>query len=347
MKKKNLTTKLFLLSISGYIFSSMCFVESVKAQDFVEDSAAEGREEILVEEEFGGTIPDIIFGRGEALLRDQATGVVTFVEDLLGTVNPSEVSEVIENTAEVIRGIGIEDITIENIETVLGAIGLLNPQEAAIRTATESTNYGNPASPREVDELSQATDADRAKILQNLSQITFSEEGQEATAEENEILVETQENSLNTLESAVQTYEASAEVSTNQIPLVDEIATEAQAARDSVASQDVLKALATQEEYKAAQIAGLSDQAALLTSAAIYNSSQLDGINNQLTISNQRQQTDGIYMAAAGVKLGEIDNNQEQQLELYKRDRQQKIAQQHATSGVMFLPGLISTPTDN
>jgi len=52
-------------------------------------------------------------------------------------------------------------------------------------------------------------------------------------------------------------------------------------------------------------------------------------------------------MAAAGVKLGEIDNNQEQQLELYKRDRQQKIAQQHATSGVMFLPGLISTPTDN
>ena len=319
---KNLKITIYL--IFSFVLFTTVLGNSVKAQESVNN-----REQNLSGE---------LNNRGQFEPIEKALGlegsdINASIEEIIAGV-----PEIINKTKEV-----IENINLENIEEILGAvlgdIGLIDPQVAANNTAIVGS-YSNPESVEEIDKMADASDVKATQIIQDLSQIVFGQKGQEAIAEQNEVLEDTQSKAALSVEVTAETNNVSRQVSQNQAERVEEVAIEAQNARAAGASQDVLKAIATQKEYEAQMQAGISNQLALLTETEVYNALQMEGLNTQLTVMNQREQNMQSYFAAQNLQLSEIDNNLEQQIYFDKYKHKIENLRTHTAMTKIFLPGV-------
>lgn len=179
-------------------------------------------------------------------------------------------------------------------------------------------------------------------MSQRLSQIIFSDLGQEAIAEQNEILIESQQGASEAQEATVTAVESVEEIIDSNIAFADDITSEADEAQSARASQDVLKALASQSDYEAQILLGISEQLGVVTQNQVYNSVQMKSLNTQLTVANQREQNIQTFLASNGLQLSEIDNNIEQQIELLKQQNRKKILRSQTGMTKIFIPNLYS-----
>ena len=229
------------------------------------------------------------------------------------------------------------------IEGILGAIGLLNPAHESVRISSgedEDNPYANPETPEEVYDLEQHTDIVRTQIPQRLSQVVFSPSGQEAMAERNERVQEIQRVSNEAQQAAsVVTIESKqiAQTSTNH---GDNIQALGESAQSADASQDVLKALAAQNQDFAQIIAGNANQLANLGEIATYQSVQLSGINGQLTALNETGQVTQVLLASQNYLLSQVDDALGQQKDYQQYKDTLKNSLNRNMSQTVFIPGL-------
>ena len=256
-----------------------------------------------------------------------------FIEGALSVV--PEIIEVARDVIEQINEGEYEDA----YYSVAGAIGLFDPLVEANETGTTPGSiYGTTATPPEID--GEAADNQQSQISQLLSQIIFSEIGQEAIAEQNEILEESQEAANLSQESTVEAYEEHEFIVTDNIEYGNDITEEANEAQSARASQDVLKALASQADYEAQILIGISEQIGTLAESQVYSSVQMKSLNTQLTVANQREQNIQTYLASNGLQMAEIDNNLEQQIEQVKNRNERERLRSKVGMGMVYLPGL-------
>ncbi|WP_036489104.1 hypothetical protein [Myxosarcina sp. GI1] len=146
-------------SLSFILGLSVAFLacgKGIKAQDFVEDTAAETTEEVTKEN----------------------LSIGDFVEGIL-----AEAPIIIDRGRQLIENLNAENL-VNTVYGTLGELGLLDPQEEANRTATSPDSpYSNPESTTETDEMGRAADARQSQTIQRLSQIVFNKQGQEVVAE--------------------------------------------------------------------------------------------------------------------------------------------------------------------
>ena len=274
--------------------------------------------------------PDIV-----DLIENNPSPIENFFNDVFNTINP-----IIDRTKEVIaevNGGSLEDA----ILTTLGAVGLIDPQEEASSVSTsEQSPYSNPQSTEEVIESSQAADDHQSQIQERLSQIVFGHEGQEVIDEQNQAIAQTQTDSTQAQIATGAVYQTTKEIAIDNYQHADQIADQAAQAQAANASQDVLKALAAQNQYIAEINSGVSEQLALLGEAQVYNSVQMNGLNEQLAIANQRQQNIETFLASSNSQLAEIDGNQELQIrQMVEKDNQEMLRSRQGITRV-FIRGL-------
>lgn len=307
--------KFFLAHLmSSLLIFCLIVSKNVKAQEFVDPTTLENSSEEVVR---------------------QNLGILDFIEGVLSQV------PVIINRSKVL----VENINQDSIENIIygamGEIGLIDPQQEANNTAiSQESPYSNPESTVEASQMGQASDTQQSQIAQRLSQIIFSKQGQAVIARQNQILEESQEGAMLSQEALNQTHDVSKKVMNNQIVRADDISLVAEDARSAKASQDVLKAIATQNEYAAQMSAGISEQLTLLTEAQVYSGVQMKGLNTQLTVLNQREQNMQSYFAAHNLQLSEIDNNLEQQIDTDEYHRRIKTLQAQIGITKVYIPGL-------
>ena len=262
---------------------------------------------------------------------------------ILDTINP-----ILETTKTVITE--IKGGSLENaIYTSLGAIGLIDPvEEANSINNAEKSPYSNPESVESAIEQAEAADAQESQVSERLSQIIFGQKGQSAIQEQNEVIKETQQSSVESQLATAAVYEVTRDIAIDNYGNADLIAVEAEKAQAANASQDVLKAISAQNQYLAEINSGVSEQMALMTEAQIYNAVQMNGLNEQLAISNQRQQNVETFLASSNSQLSEIDRNQEEQFEREVRKENQKMSRSRYGISRVFIRGLFeeeSQPT--
>ena len=265
-----------------------------------------------------------------------------FVRGVLSTV-----PKIIDKTKDV-----IEDINRGNFgDAIYGAwdlVELIDPQEEANKTTiSENSPYSNPELPEEVDRMGQAADVQQSQIIQRLSQIVFSELGQEATKQQNQNLEESQEAASLAQEATVEAQEIAEDIVDENFDFANDIEQEADEARSANASQDVLKAIASQKEYEGRIMTGISEQIALLVESEVYSGVQLKSLNTQLTVLNQREQNAQTFDAAQTLQLAEIDNNLEQQIKLDKFERDRKTLRAQVGMTKVYIPGLYTEEVNN
>lgn len=247
--------------------------------------------------------PDII-----DLIENNPSPIDDFFNDIFETINP-----ILDQTKVVIGQINSGSLE-DAILTTLGAVGLIDPVEEANSVSTsEESVYSNPQSVEEVIEQANAADAQESQVSERLSQIVFGSQGQEAINNQNKVIGATQTSSAQAQLATSAVYETARDIAIDNYDNADQIAIQAAEAQAANASQDVLKALAAQNQHMAEINSGVSEQLALLGEAQIYNAVQMDGLNEQLTISNQRQQNIETFLASSNSQLAEIDRNQELQ----------------------------------
>ena len=307
--------KALVLSIGSLLI--LTIPSAVRAQTKAGNSLVEGE-------------PDII-----ELMENNPSPIESFFENVFETINP-----IVDLTKEVIaeiNGGSLEDA----ILTTLGAVGLIDPHEEANSVSTsDKSPYSNPQSPEEVVLQADAADAHQSQISDRLSQIVFGQKGQEAIDEQNKIIGQTQTDATLAQIATQEVYQTAKDIAIDNYDYAESIAEQAAFAQAANASQDVLKALAAQNQYVAEINAGVSEQLALLGEAQIYNSVQMSGLNEQLTISNQRQQNMETFLADQNSQLAEIDRNQELQIKqlIEKEDRQRLRSRRGMTR--IYIPGL-------
>ncbi|MGB5632436.1 MAG: hypothetical protein WBM86_06615, partial [Waterburya sp.] len=72
----------------------------------------------------------------------------------------------------------------------------------------------------------------------------------------------------------------------------------------------------------------------------VYNSTQMSGLNEQLAISNQRQQNVETFLASGNSQLAEIDSNQELQIrQSIEKENQERLRSRQGITRI-FIPGL-------
>lgn len=313
-----LNKKLLSLQIASILYLVLLPQVRVRAQTNLVDSS----------DEVGEVIEEVV---------ERNFSIEDFIEGALAFV-----PEVIDRAEEIIESINEGDYE-DAFYGVKGVIGLFDPQKEANTVAISNDSiYSNPESPQETDRMGQAADVQQSQVSQRLSQIIFSDLGQEAIAEQNEILIESQQGASEAQEATVTAVESVEEIIDSNIAFADDITSEADEAQRSRASQDVLKALASQSDYEAQILLGISEQLGVVTQNQVYNSVQMKSLNTQLTVANQREQNIQTFLASNGLQLSEIDNNIEQQIELLKQQNRKKILRSQTGMTKIFIPNLYS-----
>lgn len=311
-------SKFFLAHLmSNLLVFCLIVSENVKAQEFVDQTTLNNRQ-----------------NTPEEVVRENLS-IIDFVEGVLAEV------PVIMNRSKVLVENINQDSILNTIYTVMGEIGLIDPQQEANNTAiSPESPYSNPKSTTEASQMGQASDSQQSQVTQRLSQITFGKQGQEIIARQNQVLKESQEGAMLSQEALLQTYGGSEEVTNDQMLRADDISLIAEDALAAEASQDVLKAIAAQNNYAAQMNAGISEQLTLLAEAQVYSGVQMKGLNTQLTVLNQREQDMQSYFAAQNLQLSEIDNNLEQQIYTDQYHRRLKTLQAQTGMTKVYIPGL-------
>ena len=229
------------------------------------------------------------------------------------------------------------------IEGILGAIGLLNPahESARISNGEDGDNpYSDPETPEEVYELEQHTDIVRSQIPQQLSQVVFSPKGQKALAEQSAQVQAIQEVSNQAQQATSLVFQDSkqlAQTSTTHAENIEELAQEAESAQ---ASQDILKALAAQNNDLAQIMAGNSSQLAQLGEIGVYTSVQLNGVTAQLKTLNDTGQTLEVLLASQNYLMSQVDDALGQQKDYQQYKDTLKNSLNRNMTQMVYIPGL-------
>ena len=227
------------------------------------------------------------------------------------------------------------------IEAALGAMGLLNPAYESSEAISDDDNpYANPETPEEVYEWEQHAEIVRAQFPQQLSQVIFSRSGQEAMVEQIERQQSIQAVSEQAVQAGHKTWQSSNQIAQTNTTYAGNVRTLNEEAQSAQASQDVLKALAAQNEYLAQITAGNSNQLTQLGELAVHQSTQLNGVSTQLSALHGQGQTMSVMLASQNYLLAGIDGvlERQQEYQQYKDDVKDGLNQN--LSGMVFVPGL-------
>lgn len=282
---------------------------------------------------FGSTLPE---GKVEPKTVDIEVTTST-IDDVMNAI-PLIIEEG-KNIWHRIRG-GDLDKTIEGI---LGAMGLIDPTlESIIKASQKDNSYANPKTPLEVYRLEQYTEAERSIGSQKLLDSVFALEGQAR--------MEIQKQQLKSLEQAVSEAstgiifeaEKGEEVAEEAKRSNEEIVALSQSARNEKASQDVLKAIAEQNNHLAQIVSGSSSQLANLGVIGAYQSLQLSGISSHLGILNEKAEILEVLMAVQSHQMAQLNTNLRQQKDYRQYKDSLKAGQNRGLSQILFVPGLYS-----
>ncbi len=309
VKKRGVSKKLIIIfCIGGMMFLPLSVYGSTQPDDIEVD-------EIEVETVEG-------LGRIKEVLKQTPT-VIQQVQKLYGQISTGDFNSAIEG--------------------ILGAMGLLNPAQEAARISNsedENNPYANPETPQEVYELQKHTAIVRSQMPQQLSQIVFSHSGQEAMARESEQLQQIQSASTQAQLGAGLAFGDLERIAQENGTYARDVGVTAGDAQSMRASQDVLKALAEQNEELSQIIAGNSEQLAYLGEIGAYQSLQLSGVNAQLAALNGKGQVLEVLMASQNYLMSQLNSTMTQQQEY----QQYKDSLDHALNRNMlqmvFIPGL-------
>ena len=224
----------------------------------------------------------------------------------------------------------------------MGELGLVDPAYEASRIFTDPDNpYSNPQTPEEVYDMQRHTDIVGSKIPQELSQIVFGQEGQKALSEQSQALQEAQQASLSAQQEVVNAYQYSAQQAEQNTVYAEYVAVNSEKAQSHTVSQDVLKAIAAQNEEIAKIGAGNSAQLAQLGKAASYQAAQISAVNTNLTALNDKTQTLAVLSASQNYQAAQIYTaiSHENYYEQSKDSLQQNAAYQ--ASNLIYIPGLL------
>ncbi|NJO93697.1 MAG: hypothetical protein HC820_03840 [Hydrococcus sp. RM1_1_31] len=233
---------------------------------------------------------------------------------------------------------------------ILGELGLLDPADESSRVgeggtisdgSSDGNPYSNPETPEEVYELQRYTDVVRSEIPQELSQIVFGPEGQKSQSQQTEDLQLAQQATLEASLGANDAYEESVKLSKENADSAETVDAEADKAQSSKASQDVLKAIASQNADLAKIGAGTSSQLAQIGKAVSYQAAQLNATNTQLTALNDKTQVLTVLSASQNYQLAQLDAaiDHQSHYQQIKDSTWQRAAAQ--SSSVVYIPGLV------
>ncbi|MGH2414063.1 MAG: hypothetical protein ACRDEA_10300, partial [Microcystaceae cyanobacterium] len=197
-----------------------------------------------------------------------------------------QIPAIVSTAQDIFRNISAGNISgaINGVLGILGELGLLDPADESARVGAGVTNpdssssgnpYSNPQSPEEVYELQRYVDLVRSEIPQKLSQMVFGPQGQTALAQQSQSILQAQQASLEAQQGVNDAYTESKTQAEQNADAAQRVSAEAGKAQSAKASQDVLKALAAQNEDLAQISSGTSAQLAQLGIAASYESAQL------------------------------------------------------------------------
>lgn len=316
--------------------------QSIETEDL--EQIADNLEEQSQNEQPWSGLPgeeiDILNSSGNVfddLLNDVFVPIEDFFDDVYETINP-----VIDDAKLIFAEVnsGLDSV----VNTVLGEIGLANPQTEANSVGwTERSPHYDPQTPTDIARRSESADAQKSQVFSQLAQVIFGEKGQQVINRQNVILGQTQQDAAAAHAGTTQTYTDSVNLANQNIQLAARVAQTEYRAASSGVTQDVAKAIAAQNEDIANISAGISQQLAFLGEGQLYSNIQMEGLNTQLTIANQRSQNVETFLAAQNSQLAEIDSNQELAMKReIERDNQVRTRDRQGITRI-FIPGLFSS----
>ncbi len=239
---------------------------------------------------------------------------------------------------------------LDGIIGILGQLGILNPAAEAARVAADSVSggasssdkpYSNPQTPKEVYDLQRHVEVVRSEIPQNLSQIVFGPQGQQALDEQSKTIEEAQAASQAGQAGVAGAFQASAQQAQQNASYAANVVVEGDKAQSATASQEVLKGIAAQNKDLARINSGSSEQLAQLGKAASFQSAQLSAANAQLAGLNDKSQTLEILSASQNYQMAQIDSALDQQNDYEHRKDDIKLDAGYQSSSMIYIPGLI------
>lgn len=232
---------------------------------------------------------------------------------------------------------------------ILGELGLLNPTDAADNVGVGSESpagrgsgepYANPKTPAEVYDMQRSVGTVRSEIPQNFSQVVFSPQGQQVLSQQAKAIQQAQQASGAAQQGVAQASQASAQQAQQNAAHAENVKAKAVQAKSATASQDVLKAIAAQNEDLASIGSGNSAQLSELARAASYQSTQLNAANTQMAALNDKTQTLEVLSASQNDQMAQsvaaIDHQNHYQ---HLKDAIATNAAVQASS-MIFIPGL-------
>ncbi len=199
-----------------------------------------------------------------------------------------------------------------------------------------------PDSPEAIASNQTRIDAITSQSPRLVSQLILGEEGLSSINQQTEAVNQAFANSSASLQSANIAVVDSATSAGTSNEIAQNAAGLAQQAAGRRASQDVLKDLAGVGALQTAGINTLAAQNLTQTQAVAAQSNQLDGLNQQAGIQNQKLATLQILQASQTEQLGSILNVQMHQQQLERSDRMSQSQGAVFGNSALWIPGLES-----
>jgi chemotaxis protein histidine kinase CheA len=263
-----------------------------------------------------------------------------------------EIPVLVNTGEEIFRSISTGNYggAISGLFGLLGELGLIDPADQAARVGSESANprtgesqnpYSHPKTPREVYDLERYLRTVRTEFPQKLSQIAFGQKGQQVLAKQNKALEKSITTSVQAEQSASKASQKSIEQAKQSESAAKNVDAEAQNAESAKASQDVLKAIASQNKDLANIGAANSSQLAQLGQASSNISTQLNATNNQLSVLNDRTQSIEVLSASQNYQTAQINAAIEQGNEYQQRKDTNEQNTAYDSFNYVYIPGLL------
>lgn len=263
----------------------------------------------------------------QSLLKGKFNDLFSWLEEILGT---GEIDPVKNSTV-----LGEKNRSEEN-ENI--------PSEPSASSSNGKTVdevvLQNPITPRAIAENQARIDANLSVVPRQMSQIVLGEQGQANLIEQEELSVQSLETTTAAVEGLISTGETSAASASFSEVLAKESQGLANQAQGRKASQDVLKDTAAITAKNSFSLSAIADQNVDQTVALGQLGRQLNAINQQSAITNQKMATIQLLSASQNEQMGQllsIDLHQQQQDQAEKIQRYQSAA---SSNSGFWLPGI-------
>ncbi len=263
-----------------------------------------------------------------------------------------QVPSIVSASQQIFRSINTGNINgaIRQILGILGQMGLVDPATDADQVATDASNsggssagnpYANPQTPEQVYDLQRHTDVVRSEDGQKLSQILFGSQGQQAAEVQLQDIEDAQQVALDGQQGVADTYQDSAAQAEQNVTSANNVEAKSTEAQSKKVSQDILKAIASQNADLGKIGAGNSAQLAYLGKAASYQSAQISAVNAGLVALNDKTQTIGVLAASQNYQAAQINAaiDRQSHYQEMKDSAQENAAYQ--SSSLIYIPGLV------